>query len=113
MFGRLGRWCYDRRWAVVGVWVTALVVGGIALTGAGGTQTNADFSLPDVESRRGIDILDESFGGQGAGSTGTIVFQADAGVDDAEVRSASGASSSPSSTNHRPRCWVSASRSSS
>jgi putative drug exporter of the RND superfamily len=87
VFGRLGRRCYDRRWAVVGVWVAALVVGGIALTGAGGSQTNADFSLPDVESRRGIDILDESFGGQGAGSTGTIVFRADAGVDDPAVRS--------------------------
>jgi putative drug exporter of the RND superfamily len=90
VFGRLGRWCYDHRWKVVGVWVAALVVGGVALTGAGGSQTNADFSLPDVESKRGIDILDESFGGQGAGSTGTIVFGADAGVDDPEVRSAMG-----------------------
>jgi putative drug exporter of the RND superfamily len=87
VFGRVGRWCYDHRWRVLGAWIAALVVGGVVLTGAGGAQTNADFSLPDVESRRGIDILDESFGGQGAGSTGTIVFQADAGVDDPAVRS--------------------------
>jgi RND superfamily putative drug exporter len=73
---------------VVGGWVAALVVGSVVLSSAGGARTNADFSLPDVESRRGIDILDESFGGQGAGSTGTIVFQADAGVEDPEVRSA-------------------------
>ena len=87
VFGRLGRWCHDRRRVVVGAWVAALVVGNIVLSAAGGAQTNADFSLPDVESKRGIDILDDSFGGQGAGMAGTIVFRAEPGVDDPEVRS--------------------------
>ena len=36
----------------------------------------------------GFDILDEHFGGQGTGITGTIVFQAEQGVDDPEVQAA-------------------------
>jgi RND superfamily putative drug exporter len=88
MFARLGRWCYDHRWKVIISWVAVLVVGNGILGAVGGAQTNADFSLPDVESKRGTDILEESFGGQGAGFGGTIVFQADQGVDDPEVEGA-------------------------
>ena len=35
-----------------------------------------------VESARGFDVLNDNFGGQGAGLTGTLVFQADQGVTD-------------------------------
>ncbi|MGH9210838.1 MAG: MMPL family transporter [Acidimicrobiales bacterium] len=86
MFARLGRWCHDHRWWVVGIWIAALFVGNGILTAAGGAQTNADFSLPDVESSRGTDILEDSFGGQGAGFGGSIVFRAEDGVDDAQVQ---------------------------
>ncbi|MGH9212137.1 MAG: MMPL family transporter [Acidimicrobiales bacterium] len=86
MFARLGRWCHDHRWKVVGLWVVTLFVGNMILTAAGGANTNADFSLPDTESTRGTDILEESFGGQGAGFGGSIVFRAEAGVDDPAVR---------------------------
>jgi RND superfamily putative drug exporter len=41
-----------------------------------------------VESKEGIDILDENFGGLGAGVTGTVVFAAEQGVEDPEVRQA-------------------------
>src|SRR5690606_39808013 len=44
--------------------------------------------LPDVESRRGTEILEEAFGGKGAGATGSVVFRAEAGVHDPEVRAA-------------------------
>src|SRR5262249_11757104 len=47
-----------------------------------------DFNLPKVESKRGTDILKESFGGQGAGFGGSIVFKTDKGVDDPQVRAA-------------------------
>jgi RND superfamily putative drug exporter len=86
MFSRLGRWCHDHRWWVVGLWVVALFVGNGVLSAVGGAQTNADFSLPDVESKRGTDILEDSFGGQGAGFGGSIVFRAEDGVDDPQVR---------------------------
>jgi RND superfamily putative drug exporter len=73
---------------VVGIWLLALFVGFSALSAAGGASTDADFSLPNVESKRGTDILTDSFGGQGAGFGGTLVFKADQRVDDPEVESA-------------------------
>jgi len=87
VFARLGTWCHNRRWTVIGLWIAALVLVGAA-TGAVGTDFKEDFNGPDVESQVGFDLLDEHFGGQGAGLTGTIVFRAEQGVRDAEVRSA-------------------------
>jgi RND superfamily putative drug exporter len=87
VFARLGRWCHARRRLVVALWIGALVLAGVVL-GTVGTTSRSEFTLPDVESRRGTDILEESFGGQGAGQGGTIVFSAEQGVDDPEVREA-------------------------
>jgi len=87
VFVRLGTWCHDHRWRVVLMWVFALVVLGGA-SGAIGTDFKEDFNGPDVESQVGFDTLDEHFGGQGAGLTGTIVFQAEQGVDDPDVKAA-------------------------
>ncbi len=82
---RLGRWCHDRRRTVVALWLVALVGIGSGVGGVGsGFET--EFSLPDVESRRGFDVLDEEFGGVGGGVTGTIVFEAEQGVRDPSVR---------------------------
>jgi putative drug exporter of the RND superfamily len=85
VFARLGRWCYRRRWIVVIAWVATLIVGS-AVLGVVGTSTRSDFDLPDVESRRGTDILDENFGGVGAGFGGSVVFEARQGVEDPQVR---------------------------
>ena len=87
MFVRLGTWCHDHRWRVVLLWVAALFVLG-GLSSAIGTDFKEDFNGPDVESQVGFDTLDEHFGGQGAGLSGTIVFRADQGVTDPEVRDA-------------------------
>ena len=87
MFARLGPWCHDRRWLVLGSWIVALIVVNI-VAGFVGNAFRDEFNLPDVESRTGFDILDEAFGGQGTGFTGTIVFQSDGGVDDPEVQAA-------------------------
>jgi RND superfamily putative drug exporter len=88
VLSRLARWCYDRRKLVVLLWIGGLIVGMGALSAAGGADTDADFSLPNVESKRGTDILEDAFGGQGAGFGGSIVFEADQGVDDPEVQEA-------------------------
>jgi len=86
-FARLGSWCHDHRKAVVGLWLAALVLSG-ALSGTIGGAFRDEFNLPDVESKEGFDLLDEEFGGQGTGQSGTIVFRAEQGVDDPAVRTA-------------------------
>jgi RND superfamily putative drug exporter len=87
VFARLGSWCFRRRKTVVVAWIVALVVFGGVMSAAG-TESRSEFELPNVESRRGNDIFDEHFGGRGSGLTAPIVFQADQGVDDPEVRQA-------------------------
>src|SRR5947208_839045 len=87
MLGRLGRWCHTHRVLVVAVWVLALVGFGAA-SGAVGNGFTTKFSLPDVESARGFDLLDAHFGGRGSGQTGEIAFESAAGVQDPTVKSA-------------------------
>jgi RND superfamily putative drug exporter len=87
VFARLGSWCHRRRWSVVGAWLAVLVVGGIA-SGAVGTNFRSEFSLPDVESRRGFEILEAGFGGVGTGEAGSIVVRAEQGVTDPQVEAA-------------------------
>ncbi len=86
MFGRIGSFCVERRRLVVAIWLGTLIVLG-GLSGILGNDVRTEFDLPDVESRAGFDILDGSFGGFGAGATGTIVFQSDTGFEDPTVRS--------------------------
>lgn len=87
MFTRLGSFCFRRRWIVVGVWLAALLIGGAIANGIGADYSD-DFSLPDVESKTGFDILETQFEGSGTTTTGTIVFMADQGVHDPAVASA-------------------------
>ena len=87
MFGRLGAWCHDHRWNVVIGWILAIFVAGGIMSSVG-TSYKADFNLPDVESRQGFEILEEHFGGQGTGESGTIVFRSETGVRDPRVQSA-------------------------
>ncbi len=88
MFATLGRWCFRNRGKVALLWLAVLIAGG-ALSGMIGTAYSSEFALPDVESRRGFDILDEHFADSSAGGEGgTIVFRAEQGVDDPEVQQA-------------------------
>jgi RND superfamily putative drug exporter len=87
MIRRLAQACFRHRLRVVIGWVIALVVlGGLSSTVGNGYSSS--FTLPDVESKRGVDILESEFGGQGAGDAGNIVFRAEQGVDDPAVREA-------------------------
>jgi RND superfamily putative drug exporter len=85
VFTRLGPWCHDRRRLVVALWILAVVLFN-SVASSVGEDYRADFSQPGLESSDGLDVLDEQFGGQGAGQTGTIVFQAEQGIDDPAVR---------------------------
>ena len=81
MIRRLAHACFRHRLRVVIGWVVALIIL-IVASGAVGTGYSSDFTLPDVESKRGVDILEDQFGGQGAGQVGNIVFRAEQGVED-------------------------------
>ena len=85
MLKRLAEVSFRRRRAVVVAWIVGIVALG-AVLGAVGSGYRSDFTLPDVESKRGIDILDDQFDGQGAGQVGNIVFEANRGIEDPEVR---------------------------
>ncbi len=85
MFSRLGAFCVRRRGLVVIAWIVALVALG-AVSGAVGSNFSTEFGMPDVESKRGFDLLDEHMGGEGTGLEGTIVFQSEDGFEDPELR---------------------------
>ena len=85
MFSRLGAWCVRRRGTVLVAWALVLVLGG-AVSGAVGSGFSTELSLPDVESKRGLDVLTAEMGGLGTGIDGTIVVYSERGFDDPEVR---------------------------
>ncbi len=87
MFGKLGSWCAHRRGVVALCWIGALIVLW-AVSSLVGSDVSTDFDLPDVESRQGFEILDDGFGGFGAGEPGTIVFQSSDGFQDPATVSA-------------------------
>ena len=71
MFSRLGAWCARRRGTVVIAWILVLVIGG-GLSGAIGSNFSTEFGLPDVESKRGFDILEEQFDSDPEGARRTV-----------------------------------------
>ncbi len=88
MFTRLGHWCHDHRWAVVILWVGALVIGN-GVAGAVGDAYRQDFTPDGFESTDGFELVETEFAdGSGSGQSGQIVFAADQGVADPEVQAA-------------------------
>jgi RND superfamily putative drug exporter len=82
----LSRWCYRRRRMVVALWVVAFVVLNI-VGGAVGNAYSDNFSGGKSDSVQAFDLLKERFP-QRAGDTTDIVFTADQGVDDPQVKAA-------------------------
>jgi RND superfamily putative drug exporter len=83
---RLARNCVRHRWVVIGSWVALLVVVN-AIAGAVGPDYRTDFSLPGGEAQDVQELL-EANSPDRAGFTSQIVFEADQGYDDPEVRAA-------------------------
>ena len=87
MFAKLGTWCHDRRKLVLLLWVLVLF-GMQGASGAVGDNYRQDFSLPGADSTKGFDVLEAKFGGQNSGQGGTIVFEADQGINDPTLKAA-------------------------
>lgn len=83
-WARLGGQAYDKRGRVLIAWIVVLV-GVIGSVGAIGASTESSFDTPDSESARGFTILQENFGSAGSFISGSIVFEAPAGIDDPAV----------------------------
>jgi putative drug exporter of the RND superfamily len=80
----LARFCYRRRWRVLGAWVV-LLVGLFALNSTFGGKFLDEFDLPGSESQEAVDLLEEHGFTTRAGATGQVVFEAD-DVSDPAVR---------------------------
>ncbi len=88
MITAIGRWCFDHRGKTILGWFVAIgIIVGAA--GALGPSFSASSEVPNSDSAHGVAVLETHFPQLGAGGTsGTIVFQADQGVDDPEVMEA-------------------------
>jgi putative drug exporter of the RND superfamily len=81
----LARWCFRRRFTVLGLWIAALIVLG-GLGQAAGDQYTDEFTLPGTESTRALDLLQTSFPNQ-SGDSDTVVWHVARGnVDDDATR---------------------------
>ncbi len=84
MYERLARWCFNNARKVIAAWAVVFLVIGV-LVRAIGPAYDGSFEIPDSDSASGFEILEGSFGGSGGGLPGTIVFEAEQGVDDPDV----------------------------
>ena len=88
LLGPVAGWCFDHRAKAVGLWLVALVTI-FAAAGTVGSRFSATSAVPGSGSAAGFAVLEEHFPELGAGGqSGTIVFRAEQGVEDPEVRTA-------------------------
>ena len=83
-WARLGGHSYDHRGRVLIAWIVVLIAV-FGSVGAIGASTESSFDTPDSESARGFEILQENFGSAGSFLSGSVVFEAPAGIDEPEV----------------------------
>jgi RND superfamily putative drug exporter len=81
---RWARFSVRNRWKVLIGWLIGIVALG-AITGAFAGDYSTAFTLPGAESQTAIDLLDERFP-TASGDSATMVFQADAGINDPAVK---------------------------
>lgn len=79
----LARFCYRRRWLVVGVWVLALVAMNMLSSGIGPNFTT-NFSAPNTESTRASNLLTSQFKSQ-SGDTVQVALQGAPSMRDPQV----------------------------
>ena len=71
----LARWCFTHKFAVLAVWIAALVVIGGLNAKAGSGYTDS-FSLPGTESTTALNLLTDNFNAEST-DTNQVVFAAD------------------------------------
>jgi RND superfamily putative drug exporter len=84
---RLARFCYRRRRTVLSLWIVA-AVGLMILSSVAGGVFKINFDLPNSESQRAVDILEEQGFTDRTGDQWQVVFETEQGVNDPEVQAA-------------------------
>lgn len=85
MLARLSRWCFDRKWIVIGLWIGLLVALGSVSSAVGGSF-NGGRDLPASDSAEGFKTFEKYFPALGGGLNGSIVFTSADGIDSPAVR---------------------------
>src|SRR4051794_5336782 len=70
----LARWCFRRKFVVLGIWIAALLVLGGLSASAGSGYTDS-FSLPGTESTTALNLLKDNFNTEST-DTNQVVFAA-------------------------------------
>ena len=84
---RFAAFCYDRRKLVLGLWVVGIAAI-VVLSNIWPADYKNELEVPDSESGHGIEMLEDHFSDRPTGTGGRIVFTAEQGVDDPDVREA-------------------------
>ncbi|MFM8649177.1 MAG: MMPL family transporter, partial [Actinomycetota bacterium] len=89
MLARIARWCFRHRWLTIIIWIATLVGGSAVAQGVmGGDRFETRFSIPQTESRRALELLDEAFPDKDSVTDAQLVVEAPQGIDDPAVKSA-------------------------
>jgi RND superfamily putative drug exporter len=74
----IGRFCARRHWPVIGAWIV-LAVALVAISGAAGSKTSENLTLPGTDSTRATELLEENLPKQAYGSN-PLVLEAPVGA---------------------------------
>jgi RND superfamily putative drug exporter len=81
---RVADLCYRHRWRTLIGWIV-LLVGINVLAGGVGSSFSQTFNLPNTDSQKAFDLLDQKFPAR-AGETAMVVFRANSSLDDPATR---------------------------
>ena len=87
MLARLGVWCFSNPRKTLAVWV-ALIAAVVIAMFAVGSRFDTRFDAPASDSSSGREVLEEHFGDLAGRASGAIVFRAESGVHDPQMRAA-------------------------
>lgn len=86
MLVRLAGWCFRHHWLTIFIWIVALGSGfGLSNGILGGDAFQTRFSIPETESLRALELLEEAFPDIDSITDAQIVFESPRGLDDLEV----------------------------
>ncbi|SDO19629.1 putative drug exporter of the RND superfamily [Nakamurella panacisegetis] len=84
---RLSRWCFRKKWAVLAVWLVALIGAGVIASVSGG-KTNDAVTIPGTEAQQVVSVLQAKLPAASGASTQVVFAASDGDITDAKYRTA-------------------------